>query len=73
MAEQQVAKQALGWGRGPDGRFVISVDLQVPASDGKVIRVPVTIFVLTKDEEARLAASLAGIVVPALQINGVHP
>ena len=63
MADLMVVAQALGWGRGQDGRFVISVDVQVPTSDGKVVRVPHLRFLLSKEEEQGLLTSLTGLVV----------
>ena len=61
MAEQKSYTQAVGWGRLSDGRFFIQVDMQVNAPDGRVVRVPVTAFILTKEEELQLKAGLTGL------------
>lgn len=63
MADLKITPHALGWGRLPDGRFVINVNLQVPTSSGDIISVPAMGFILTKDEEKSLSASLAGLTV----------
>ncbi len=65
MAELKVTPRALGWGRAPDGRFCINVDVQVPTTDGNTIRVPLMGFVLTAEEEKNLIASLTGLVIMA--------
>ena len=60
MADQQFYPQCVSWGRTPDGRFFLSVDMQVTAP-GKVVRVPVSTFIFTKQEEELLKATLTGL------------
>lgn len=69
MADLEVATQALQWGRLPDGRFFVDIVLPVPAAAGKVVRVPLARFVLTKEEEQFLKASLSGLQI-ATTLNG---
>lgn len=66
MAEQRFYVQSLAWGRASDGKFFINLDMQVTTPTGDT-RVPVTTFILTKDEETRLTASLTGLHIP---VNG---
>lgn len=61
MADQKFYAQSLAWGRTPDGRFFVNLDMQVTAAGDKLVRIPVTTFILTKDEEAQLLASLRGL------------
>ena len=61
MAEQTFHPQSLAWGRLPDGRFFLNLDMQVQGPNGQMVRVPVCSFMLTKDEEERLKASLTGL------------
>lgn len=61
MANQTFFPQSIAWGRLPDGRFFLNLDMQVTASNGQIVRVPVTTFLLTKDEEERLKVSLIGL------------
>ena len=61
MAEQQFYPQSLAWGRLPNGKFFLNLDMQIAGPGGKLMRVPVTSFLLTKDEEERLVASLTGL------------
>lgn len=61
MAEQNSQVQSVGWGRLNDGRFFIEIALQIPQPGGKTVRVPMTSFILTKDEEERLKGTLTGL------------
>ena len=63
MAEQQVCPQILAWGRDVNGRFVINVATQVPIAPDQTIAVPILGFILSKEEEDRLRASLGGLSV----------
>ena len=61
MADQTFFPQSLAWGRLPNGKFFLNLDMQISGPGGKLMRVPVTSFILTKDEEERLKASLTGL------------
>ena len=61
MAEQTFHQQCIAWGRLPDGRFFLNLDMQIQGPGGKIVRVPVTSFTLTKHEEESLMASLTGL------------
>ena len=71
MADQQFYPQSLAWGRLPDGRFFLNLDMQVQAPGGKILRVPVCSFLLTKDEENQLKASLSGLHIGTGNGDGV--
>ena len=74
MADQTATPQALQWGRAPDGRFFINVIIavQVSGADGSV-HVPVHGFILSKEEEEKLKAALANIVLANSMPNGHNP
>lgn len=67
MARQEALPQALEWGRTPEGEFFIKVIIPI-SIDGRQARVPIRAFILTKEEENMLKASLFGL-VPAAEIS----
>ena len=69
MAQQEFYPQAIMWGRSPDGRFTIMVNMQVPTNKGGFRFVPVTTFFLTKEEEQSLKASLTGLHVASSVVD----
>lgn len=68
MADLSYGPTGIGWGRGPDGRFVIQVALQMVLPDGRGVQAPMMAFLLTREEETALKAALSGIV-----LNGSKP
>ena len=69
MADQQFYPQSIAWGRLPNGRFFVNLDMQVNGPGGKLLRVPVTSFLFTKEEENLLLATLRGLHIA----NGSSP
>ena len=73
MAEQQQQQQQLTWTRLPDGRFAITVGvpmmIQTPQGPQPQV-MPLHTWILSKEEEAKLKASMAGLFVASG--NGAH-
>lgn len=69
MANQEFYPQAIMWGRSADGRFGITVNMQLPTNKGQFRFVPVTTFILTKEEEQRLRATLDGLHVASSLVD----
>ena len=65
MAEQKFYPQRLAWGRLSGGQFIINIEMQVPTPNGAMMGIPVSSFILTKEEEGLLKAFLSGIHLPA--------
>lgn len=61
MAEQKMSMMAMSWGRQPDGRFFLQLAVPVNGPAGQQIQVPVVAFLLTREEEQSLKASLLGL------------
>lgn len=60
MADQQSIPLQLQWGHTPDGRFFVATVLPVRGPTGEQVLIPVTQWMLTKDEEQSLMAKLTG-------------
>ena len=63
MADLSRAPQGVSWGRTSDGLFTLVISVTAPTADGGAIEVPCSRFVLTKEEEVSLKASLSGLAV----------
>ena len=73
MAEQKFSPMALTWGRAPNGRFFLNLDVPINGPGGQAMRIPVTGFLLTKDEEQSLRAALDGLVIAGNGHLPQHP
>lgn len=72
MADQEAAPQVLSWGRNANGKFIITVALPVQLTKDQAIAAPIHTFVLTKEEEAALRASLGGITIASKVPELIH-
>ena len=71
MADQAGNPQVLQWGRLPDGRFQIVVAVLAQFGAAQPLVAPVHMFVLSREEEDKLLASLGGVAIArSLPMNG---
>lgn len=70
MADHKMNPLQLQWGRSPGGRFSITMVATALGPAGQTLAIPIRSWVLSKDEEEALKATLHGGLVIASGLPG---